>query len=190
MFGQTRIPGFQNREQFVANAIAREGEMAVRGVFAPRLFESAEIGFNVGTGGGKKWTENPALRKFEDRMDARETLCPCTSQEFRQYGLGLVIESVCGRDDIDFSTGQKMTEPGVAQAPGGFFDGFGIGLGFGGGVDAGLMKRNIEVNREGFRKSEICIGFFAAQAVMEMSGVQNNAEFPAPLMIIGSEGAQ
>ena len=61
-------------------------------------------------------------------MDARETLCPCTSQEFRQHGLGLVIESVCGRDDIDFCHfGQKMTEPGVAQATGRFFNGFGVG---------------------------------------------------------------
>jgi len=190
MFGQTRIPGFQNREQFVTNAIAREGEMAVGGVLAPRLSESAEIGFNVGSGGGEKRTENPALGKFEDRMDARETLCPCTSEEFRKDGLSLVVESVCGCDGIDFPTGQKLTEPGVAQAACGFFNGFGVGLGFGCGVDAGLMKRNIKVDGEGFREREIGIGFFAAQAVMEMSGVQNNAEFPAPLMMTVSESTQ
>ena len=63
-------------------------------------------------------------------------------------------------------------------------------MSFGRGVHAGLMERNIEVDGEGFREGEIGIGFFAAHAVMEMSGVQNNAEFPAPLMIIGSKGAQ
>jgi len=52
VLAEARIPSFQKWEQLVANAITREGEMAVGGVFAPRLTERAKIGLDFGAGYG------------------------------------------------------------------------------------------------------------------------------------------
>ena len=50
MGAQLRIPGFEQREQLMADAVAGEGEMAVGGVFAPGLAEAEQVGFDLGAG--------------------------------------------------------------------------------------------------------------------------------------------
>jgi hypothetical protein len=37
MLAQPRIPAFEQRQQFMADAVAREGQVAIGGVFAPVL---------------------------------------------------------------------------------------------------------------------------------------------------------
>jgi hypothetical protein len=44
MLAQARIPALQQRQQLVADAVAGEGEVAIRGVLAPALAQRAQIG--------------------------------------------------------------------------------------------------------------------------------------------------
>jgi hypothetical protein len=63
-------------------------------------------------------------------------------------------------------------------------------VGFGGGVDLRVMERDVELGCERLGEGQIDIGFFAAQAVMKMSRVQHEAQFPTRLAILVDEGAQ
>jgi hypothetical protein len=63
-------------------------------------------------------------------------------------------------------------------------------VGFGGGVDLRVMERDVELGCERLGEGEIGIGFFAPQAVMKMSRVQHQAQFPPRLTILVDEGAQ
>ena len=40
VFAQARIPAFEQRQQLVPDAVAREGQMAIGGVLAPGLAEA------------------------------------------------------------------------------------------------------------------------------------------------------
>ena len=90
-----------------------------------------------------------------------------------------------GGDCIERNFGHKPAKPLVADAAGGFFNGFGglagcgICFGFGCDIDAGLVERQAEAGGEVAREFQIGVGFFAAQAVMEMGGVEHQAEFGA-----------
>ena len=61
---------------------------------------------------------------------------------------------------------------------------------FGGGVDAGVVEGNVELGGEGLAEGEVGVGFFAAKAMVEVRGVEDEAEFPALFMISFGEGAQ
>jgi hypothetical protein len=52
------------------------------------------------------------------------------------------------------------------------------------------MERDVELGCERLGEGEIDIGFFAAQAVMKMSRVQHQAQFPTRLTILVDESAQ
>ncbi len=54
------VPGGELRQQFVANAVAREREVAIGRVFAPGLLARVEKGLNLGAGGAEQWPENRA----------------------------------------------------------------------------------------------------------------------------------
>src|ERR1700735_3848527 len=96
VFAETRIPCFEQRKQFMADTIARERHLAIGRVFAPRLVERAEIGFDFGAGGGEERTKNLSLGKLNDGMDPGEAFGPRAAQEFSQNGFGSVVESVRG----------------------------------------------------------------------------------------------
>ncbi len=125
-------------------------------------------------------------------MNAGKAFGPCTAQEFGEHGFGLVVESVCGaRMACDcVHLGQELPKPGDSAAGAPLLQWIrDVGLvSFGGGVDAGLMEGNIEVFGEGFREGEIGVGFIAAQAVMQMGGVENKAQFPR--LSVRQQGAQ
>jgi hypothetical protein len=55
-------------------------------------------------------------------------------------------------------------------------------LGLGGSVDLRVMERQTESRGQVTAKGEVRVGFGAAQAVVKMSGVENDAQFPALLM--------
>jgi len=92
------------------------------------------------------------------------------------------------RDCIERSFAEQITEPGVAQAAGGFFDGFGGGFGCSGDVDAGFVEGDSEIGGQGADEGEIGVGFLAAEAMMEMGYVQDEAEFGAALVKGAEEG--
>ena len=102
-----------------------------------------------------------------------------------------------GGNGIDNTVGHELTKPAVAQSTRGFFNGFGalLILGIAGlhprlrsGIDAGFVKWEAEGRGEVARKGEICIGLIAAESVVKMSGVQNEAQFPAALGEYAQEG--
>ena len=51
-----------------------------------------------------------------------------------------------------------------------------------------VMEGNVELLRESFREGEVGICFVAAQTVVQMGGVQHQAQFPAPLGESAKEG--
>ena len=65
VLAEAGIPGFEERQQFVADAVAGEGEVAVGGVLAPGLAEGVEVGFDFGAGGGEERAEDAAFRELE-----------------------------------------------------------------------------------------------------------------------------
>ncbi len=192
MLAQARVPPLQDRQQFVTDAVTGEGEVPIRRVFAPRLAQCLEVGFNIVAPGGKQRTQNAALRKLHDGMDGRESLGPGTTQELGQNGLGLIVQGVGSGHRIHFARGHQPAKPAVAQTAGRFLDalgGFacpGRGLGFGGCVHAMLVKGQSEAGSEIARKSQVGIGLGAAQSVMQMGGMKDQAEFPVPF----NQGAQ
>lgn len=170
------VPAVELGKKLVTDAVAGEGGVEVGGVFTPGLVEGVEIAFDLGAGHGEQGTEDAALGKMNDGMDAGEALGPCAAEELGEDGFRLVVESVGGGDGVDFPALEKPAKPGVAQAAGGFFDGFFMQLGFGGGVDLGDMEDETEGLGEIGGEALIGVRFGAAQAVMEMGGVEDEAE--------------
>ena len=172
MVTEPRVPGVELGQEFVADAIAGECEVAVAGVFAPVLGEVGEVSLNFGAAGGQQRAQNAAFGELDHGVDAGDAFGPGAAQELGQHGFGLIVERVGGGDGIERGLRQEPAEPGVAETAGGFFDGFG-GLagefcGFGGGGDAVVVKGQSEAGGEGSHEVHIGVGFGSAQAVMEV----------------------
>jgi hypothetical protein len=176
MLADTGIPLLQFWQKLVAQTVACVGMVLIRGVFAPGLMESGEIGFDLGTGDGQHWAENAPFWKLDDGMNAGEPFGPGAAQKLAEDGFGLVIESVRRRDRIDPTSGHEFAKPGVAKPAAGFFDGFVM---LGGLIDR-VNGMGVELDAERLRqiggKLLIEIGFLAAQTVMEVGDVQDDAE--------------
>jgi hypothetical protein len=72
MVAELGVPGCELGQQFMTNAIAREGEMSVGGVFTPGLFERMKKGFNLGSRCVKQRSDDfAAIRAFEYWMNSR-----------------------------------------------------------------------------------------------------------------------
>jgi len=156
---EARIPGFEQRQQLMADAVAGEGGVAVGGVLAPALGERVQKCLNVGPAGFQHWPEDAAFREFNNRMNSGETFGPGAAQEFGADGFGLVVEGVGGGDCIERNFPEKLAEPGIAEAPGGFFDGFAGLDGFGRNVDLRVVEGQFELGSKGADKLEVGVGF-------------------------------
>ena len=99
-----------------------------------------------------------------------------------------------GGDCIKWSSGQELAKPGVTQPARGFFNGLSefanarIGLGFGSSIDAFGVKWDFELGGQRSAKVEVGVSFGTAEAVMQVGGVQHQAEFPASLRERAQEG--
>ncbi len=71
MIAELRVPGSELRQQFVADPIARKGQMPVGGVFAPRLIARIEKGFDFGASAMKQRANDDALGKLQNRVNSR-----------------------------------------------------------------------------------------------------------------------
>ena len=101
VFAETGIPCFEEREEFVTDAIAGKGDVAVGGVFAPGLVNGVKVRFDFDAGGGEKRADNATFGKFKDGMNAGETFSPRAAQEFGENGFSLIIEGVGGGDCVE-----------------------------------------------------------------------------------------
>ena len=70
MVAEFRVPGFEQGQQFVTDAIARECQVTIRGVFAPGLASCAEEGFDFGAGGTQDGAEDATFGRLDDGMNA------------------------------------------------------------------------------------------------------------------------
>src|SRR5580698_3058201 len=115
VWAELGVPRFEKREQFTADAVAGEGEIAVRGVLAPGLVEGAKIGFDLRTGDGEERSDDGADTPwaFEFWTDSCQAFGPRAAQEFGEHGFGLVVEGVRGYDCVERDFGQERGEPYV-----------------------------------------------------------------------------
>ena len=128
----------------MAKAVPGVGVVLVGGVFAPGLIELGQIGLDLGAGDGEHGAEDAAFWKLDNRVNAGKAFGPGAADQFAQDGFGLVVEGVGCGDGIENSRGHEFAKPGVAKAAGGFFDGFVMLDGFGGGVDLVGVKLDAE----------------------------------------------
>ena len=189
------IEGAEAGEEVVAEAVSGEGGVAVRGVFAPGLFEGAEVGFDLGAGGGEERAEDLFGRvagevDAEDGVDAAEAFGPGAPEELHEDGFGLVVEGVGGENGIGLAALQEGGEEGVAEGAGGFFEGFTGGAGVGGDVDVAGMKGDSEGGAQVGDEVEVGVGFGAAEAVVEVGCGEADAERGGAGLIGGVEGAE
>ena len=70
VLAKTGVPGFEQGQKLVANAVAGEGEVAVGGVFAPFLAESVQISLDLNAAGCKQGTKNAAFCELHGGMNA------------------------------------------------------------------------------------------------------------------------
>jgi len=118
------VPLLQLRQELVAKAVAGVGRVEVGGVLAPRLAERCEIRLNLGSGGGEHGAKNVAFWEIDDGMNAGKAFGPCAAQEFSEDRFRLVIESVGRGYGVELVRGHELAKPGVAEAAGGFLNGF------------------------------------------------------------------
>lgn len=189
------VEGAKAGEEVVAEAVAGEGGVLVRGVFAPELVEGAEVGFDFGAGGGEEWAEDlfcglAGNVDAEDGVDAAEAFGPGATEELHEDGFGLVVQGVGGEDGVGLAGAEEGGEEGVAEGAGGFFEGFAGGAGVGGDVDVVGMEGDGEGGAEVGDEVEVGVGFGAAEAMVEVGGGEADAEGGGAGLDGGVEGAE
>ena len=128
-----------------------------------------------------------------DGMDAGEAFSPRAAEELGEDGFGLIVEGVGGGDGVELAGGHELAEPCDSGDGGRLLQWFRRVCRRRdwrrlrrrcrpGGCGRGGCELGGEVGDEGL----VGVGFCAAQAVVEMGGVEDEAEFPAAL----GEGAQ
>jgi hypothetical protein len=179
VLSQLWVPVFEGRKQFVADAVAGEGEVLVSGVLAPVLANGSKVSLNFGSTGGEQRTKETSGRAFDHRVDAAEAFGPGTAQEFGEDGLGLIVAGMSGGEGVDDSASHERSEPAVAKAAGSFFDGLGrfagACCGFKVCVYAVLMKWQAEQGCKIPDEREVGVGLFAAETMVQVSYVQDEA---------------
>jgi hypothetical protein len=187
-----RVPGLQQRQQFVADAIAGIGQLLVRRVFSPALAQGLEIGLHLAPRSRQQRAQDAALGKLDHRVDAGKPFGPGAAQKLAQHGFRLIVAGVGGGHGVYFARGHQLPEPAVAYAAGGFLNGLGglaggaVGLGLGGNIDPCFVEGQAQIRRQTAGEIQIGVCLCAAQAVVQVDGVQHQAQFPAAL----GQGAQ
>ena len=177
MLANAGVPLLKLGQKLVAETVAGVGGVAVGGVFAPGLTEAGEVRLDLGACRSEGGAENAAFGELNHRMDAGQAFGPRSAEEFAEDRFRLIVEGVgCGYC-IELVCGQQPAKPGVAETAGGFLDGLMMLARF----DICIDLMGVELDAQGLcevsGESLVEIGFFAAQAVVEVGGVQYDAQF-------------
>ena len=164
----------------MAEAVAGEGGVGVRGIFPPGLAEGLEIGFDLSAPGTEKGAQDAAFGLSgdgdgEDGVNASEAFGPGAAKELHKNGLGLVVHGVGGDDRVGFAALKECPEDLVAGVAGGLFEGFAMGGGAGGNIYVAKVERNAQTAAKLFNEALIGVGFFAANAVVDVDGGESDA---------------
>ena len=160
----------------MAQAVAGEALVGVRGIFPPRLVAFGKEAAKVVAAGGEQGAQDRAGGKRKNGRDASESFKPGPAEEFHEDGFGLVVEGVRGQDVGDCALGEQFAEGFVAEGPGSRSDGLVVGAGAGLGVDAEEVKRDLELLAEADEKRLVGFGLLAAEAVVDVNGGKANTE--------------
>ena len=94
-------------------------------------------------------------------------------------------------DCVELLLGREISEQRIAEAAGGFFDGFGgfagARCGFSNGVNMVRVEWKVEPFGERADEIEVGVGLGSAKAVVKMRDVEDEAQFPALLMECAEE---
>lgn len=168
------------------NAVPRIRQMPIRRILAPHLPQSMQVILHLGSSYRQQRPQNPALGKFQRRMDSRQALGPRATQKPRQHRLCLIIERMRRGYTIHFAGGQQLPEPGVADSPRGLLNRFRplaalrLSPGLGRRIDLRLMKGDSETCGQFPAKIAIRVRLRAAQSVVQMRRVNHQPQLDAP----------
>jgi hypothetical protein len=174
----------------VTDFVAGEGGVGVGGVFAPRLIDGFQEGFDFGAAGLQEGAEDFSFWEGENGMDGAEAFGPGSAEELHEDGFGLVVEGVGGEDGVDVSGGEEGRKEIVSDVAGGFFDCF---FCFGDtGRDVGVVEveGNVEGDAEVFDEALVGVRFFAAEGVVDVDGGEAYAEGFVMGCVGGVEGEE
>uniref|UniRef100_E6QIW8 Uncharacterized protein n=1 Tax=mine drainage metagenome TaxID=410659 RepID=E6QIW8_9ZZZZ len=177
VFANPRVPAFEVGEELVADAVSGVDQLAVGAVFTPGLAAFAEPGLDLGAADGEHGAEDHSRVRMNDRENACEAFGPGSAKEFGEDGFGLVVEGVRGGYGIDDTGGHEALEPCVTQAAGGFFDSMPCLPGLLCRVCALDVAAEAKIGGEPLDERGVFVGLGTAQAVVEVNGVENKAEF-------------
>lgn len=165
-------PGRQERDEFVAHAIAHELEVEVGAILPPGEIEIAGGGRQARTGDPEERPDHPQAGVGGGRSaegHAGEARGGGTAEEAEEEEFRLVIGVMGGGDAVGAEGAGGAGEEGVAKAAGGGLGGFA-----GGGLAADVGGAGDEADAElsgGLGNALfIGIGLGAAELVMEMGG--------------------
>ncbi len=147
-----------------------------------------KISLDLSPRSGEQRAQDAALGKLDHRMDAAQALGPGAAQELGQNGFGLVVAGVGGGHGLHLARSHELPEPAVAQAAGGLLDGFGVFLGRCPGIDPRLVEGQAKFGCKRAGKGQVAVGLLAAQAVVQMGGVEHQAQLSAPLRQSAQQG--
>jgi hypothetical protein len=184
------VVGAELGEELMTDFVAGEGDVGVGGVGAPGLVELGEVGFDVGAAGVEEGAENLSFLERDDGVDGAEAVGPGSAEDLHEDGLGLVVEGVGGEDGVGVAGGEEGSEELVAEVAGGLFDGLvcvGDAL-----RNAGLVEMEGDVvgDAEIFDETLVGVGFFAAEAVVDVDGGEADAEGFTGCGVGGVEGEE
>jgi hypothetical protein len=160
----------------VADFVASVGGVGVGGVGAPGLVELGEVGFDVGAAGVEEGAEDLSFLEGDDGVDGAEAFGPGSAEDLHKDGFGLVVEGVGGENGVGVAGCEEGGEELIADCAGGLFDGlvgFRDTLGHACVVE---MEGDVVRDAEIFDEALVGIGFFAAQAVVDVGGGEADAE--------------
>ena len=156
-------------EELVAGAGSCAGSVEVGGVFAP----GEAFGGEPGAKDGARDFDEGADETFAgDGEDAGEAAGACASEDPEEEGFSLIGPGVAEGDAGEVVGGAGVVEESAAEVAG---VGFEVALG-GGGVGASDFEGHTNGDAEGADKLFVAVGFFGAEEVVEVEGVEGVAE--------------
>lgn len=172
--GEIGVPvPFEGGKQFVADAVAVKGEIAIRGILTPNVAFGAEPCFDFRAG---EIEQRPDEAIFGNGVDASESGESGAAQKPVEDRFGLVGEGMTEGDAMHFASGQLFTKEAVAGLAGGLFE---VLAGFPrDAADRGVggIAGNTVGSGEVLDKDAILVGFPAPKLVVKVQHPQRDTE--------------
>ncbi len=176
---EVRIEGFEQRQEFMANAIAREVGGFVRAVVAKLQLIPRAMVEHFRARDGQHRTHEPKSRlKLNFRVNAVQTGGARPAQQPHQEGFDLIVAGVSRHNDARLTFGGGALQKIVAQATRCRFQIFLFVFGASGDVLARRKHGHIELSGNLAHKRFISVGFCAAQLMIQMRDKQRRGFFP------------